>query len=161
MAKKTYAEMKELLGTQKEESKQAKKDLKKFCQENKLELEAEHTDNKKWVKLKALVDKTAKAFAETEAWLAENKEKKEGKPRATRYEYPADVTTAADKKKFRAQARADAKKKAKAEAGGGSEKVSSKKKDKGSEKTEKSEKAEKTGKSSKKDKKAEKAAAED
>lgn len=159
MAKKTYAEVKESLGTLKDEAKQAKKDLKNFCKDQKLDPEAEHTGNKKWVKLKALVDKSSKQVAEAEAWLAENKEKKEGKPRATKYEYPAEVQTAADKKKWRAKARAEAKRKEKGESTDKGEKAS-KKKDKEA-KAEKADKGEKSAK--KKDKKAkeEKVASED
>jgi hypothetical protein len=122
MAKKTYAEVKEQLASQKDEAKQAKKDLNKFCKENKLEADKEHPDNKKWVKLKTLVEKTQKAVEDSEKWLEENKDKKESTPRASKYEYPADVVTAADKKKFRAQARAAANKKTKGESGEGSSK---------------------------------------
>jgi hypothetical protein len=159
MAKKTYAEVKEQLASQKDEAKQAKKDLSKFCKENKLEADKEHPDNKKWVKLKALAEKTAKAVEDSEKWLEENKEKKESTPRASKYEYPADVTTAADKKKFRAQARAAANKKTKGEGEGTS------KKEKKAEKAEKTEKVKEGGKkkdkSGKKEKKEAAVAAED
>lgn len=129
MAKKTYAERKEELGTLKEDSKQARKDLKNFCKENKLDPEAENADNKKFVKLKALVTKTSTDVAEAEKWLADNKEVKERAQRKSNYEYPADCTTAADKKKWRAKARAAAKKKAKEESGEGSSKKSKKAKE--------------------------------
>lgn len=155
MAKKTYAEVKESLPGLKDEAKQAKKDLKSFLKSNSLEEGKEYPDNKKWVKIKGLVDKTAKAVTDAEAFMAENKEKKEGKPRSTKYEYPAEITTAAEKKKYRAQQRSAAKA---AEKGEKTEKAG--KKDKKKEKEVVAEKTEKTSKKDKKEKK-EKAAAED
>jgi hypothetical protein len=134
MAKKTFAERKEELTSLKEDAKQARKDYKNFCKEAKLDPEVDNSadgkNGKKWTKLKALVEKTSKAVTETETWLAENKESKERTPRASKYEYPAEVVTAADKKKYRAQQRASANKKDKGEGG---EKSSKKNKKKGKE----------------------------
>jgi hypothetical protein len=158
MAKKTYAERKEELTSLKEDAKQARKDFKNFCKEAKLDPEADSAADakhgKKWTKLKALVDKTAKAVTETETWLTENKEKKERTERASKYTYPPEITTAADKKKYRAQQRAAANKKDKGEAAG-TEKVSKKKKKKTEEKAPEAAAPAKKSKKDKKEKKAE------
>lgn len=145
MAKKKYAEVKESLPSLKEEAKQAKKDLKNYCKSQKLDPEAEHPDNKKWAKLKAVVTKTSDAVTAAETWLSENKEQKEKAPRKTVYDYPPEIQTASEKKKYRAQQRAANKKKEK-EANG---EAKSSKKDKKKEAAA----PEKTEKVSKKDKK--------
>lgn len=101
----------------------AKEERKEFAKNNGLSLKADNfaansTDKKngkKWDAMTKIIE-TARAEKETaEAWLKENKPKKESVERVTKYEYP-DGLSDLEKKKFRAVARAKAKADLKAEA---------------------------------------------
>ena len=128
---KNKAEAKEALGTAKEERKAAQSELRAFEKENSFEKGGDHSGNKKWAKLKATVDK--KAQAEEAIKTAMQSLKSERTPRPSKYTYPADCVSAADKKKYRAKMRAAAKsgdKKAKKEKKGKEGKKEKSKKEK-------------------------------
>lgn len=112
MAKfKNKAEAKEALATAKEERKAAFAELRAFEKENSLAKGEDHSASKvgkKWAKLKAAYDKKVTASDAIEE--AMKGLKSEPTVRPSKYTYPADCVTAADKKKFRAAARAAAKK---------------------------------------------------
>lgn len=112
-------EAKTALPQLREDAKAARKDLKSFCKENKLDYEVDHSADekhgKKYGKLKKAVDSTKKAVESAEEFVSSNKPKKEKKERVSKYEYPADCTSAGDKKKFRAAQRAAAKRAEKGE----------------------------------------------
>jgi len=113
MGKKTKDELKADLTAAREEKKAAFEEKRAFEKENKLEKGADHSGHeklgKKWTKLetglKAKQDKIKK-IEEDIASL-----KKESSSSRTVYDYPEDIKSAADRKKYRAKARA-AKKKA-------------------------------------------------
>jgi hypothetical protein len=144
MAKKKFAdkaEAKKALETAKEESAAAKQELRAFEKENKLEKGGDHSSNKKWSKLNKAY--TAKQAEVEEIREALKEVKGPRKERVSKYEYPAEAKTAADKKKWRAKMRAEAKRAEKGD-------KPAKKKDKAS-KAEKSEKSEKKSKKEKKE----------
>jgi len=144
------AELKDARTAAKEEYTVAKDEQRAFEKENGLAKGEDHSGDKKvGKKWKTMNDMTEKKKAAYEAAKTAYEEApKEKVERESKYAYPDDVKTAADKKKYRAKMRADAKKAEKEE---GKEKTG-KKKDKG-EKAEKEQKVEKSEKSSKKDKK--------
>lgn len=150
MAKKTKAELKEDLKAAKEELKVARTEKRDFEKSNKLEKDADHSGNeksgKRWTKLNDMVVK--KQAAVDKIQVAIDEAAPEATVRAVKYDYPEDVVTALDKKKYRAAQRA-AKKKAEKEANG------SAKESKSSKKAAKEESTEAAGevKSSKKSKK--------
>jgi hypothetical protein len=116
MAKQKFAnkaEAKEALAQAKEERKAAKEELRAFEKENDLEKGGDHSANKKWAKLNGSLEKKEALIAEIEESMKDLKSEKVA--RVSKYEYPEDVVSAADKKKFRAAARAAAKKAAKGE----------------------------------------------
>lgn len=151
---KSYDEAKEALTQKKEELALAKEERKAFCKENGLSSKDDHSDDPKLgKKFKKLNDPVVKKTAEVEeikAWMDANKPKKEPKERAVKYEYPAGMTDANEKKKFRAAERRKAASDAKGE---GEEKP---KKDKKKSKEEAPVEKPAAEKSSKKDKKKDK-----
>lgn len=136
--------------TAKEEYDTAKGELKAFMKENKLSKDEDHSEHekhgKKYSKLKATADAAKKKVEAIDAWLSDEKPGKEGKkggaPREVKYEYPEGMTDA-EKKKFRAKARAAANKPAKEEKAEGE----SKKKKKSAQPAPEAEVADKKGKS--------------
>lgn len=114
MAKpKTKEEAKEAVKAAKEELSVAKQELKAFEKENKLAKGEDHSEHekhgKRWGKLKAVVTKKESALATAEEDLKGLKS--EGAGRASKYDYPADCTTAKDKKAYRTKMRAEKNKK--------------------------------------------------
>ena len=118
MAKKTKAELKEDLKAVKEELSVAKTEKKNFEKSSKLEKGGDHSADpkhgKKWTRLNAMVVKKTEEVEKLQAAITEAKGEAINRP--SKYEYPADVLTAGDKKKYRAAQRAAAKKAAKGEA---------------------------------------------
>ncbi len=142
-------EAKDFIASTKEELKTAKGELKELRKS--LGLKGDATpenpkDAKKVEKLSSLIEKKEKAIEEAQAWLKENKPKKSKEPRALKYDYPEDCTTADQKKKFRQEQRAAAKRAEKAAAKG-------EKAEKGESKKDKKAKAAAEEEPSKKDKK--------
>lgn len=156
MGKLSKEEAKAKLASLKEERKAAKEELRAFEKENKLAKETDHGGHekfgKRWTKLNDAYQKKVAAIEKLEAEMAEIKTEK--KSRVSTYEYPADVKTAAEKKKHRAKMRAEKKRAEKGEAAPKKEK-----KEKGA----KTEEVKEEKSSSKKDKKSkkEKGASED
>jgi hypothetical protein len=115
--KKTKEELKSALESSKEELTVAKGELKTFEKTNGLEKGGDHSKNekfgKKWQKIKDTVTKKEKTVEGIRAELAELKAEKA--PRTVKYEYPKDVVSAEDKKKYRTKMRAAAKKAEKGE----------------------------------------------
>lgn len=148
MAKaKSKEEIKESLNTSKEDLKAAKTELKEFEKSNKLAKGEDHSADeklgKKWSKLNLVVEKKTKEVEDLRAEL--EAAKPEPKVRESKYEYPADCTSAADKKKFRTAQRA-AKAKAEKDAAKGETKSDKKsKKDKTSKKKVETEEADDEG----------------
>jgi len=144
MAKISKDEAKAAVKTAKEGYKAARGEQRAFEKEHSLEKDVDHSGNekqgKRWTKLsdrtkaaQEKVDKAEKALEEVKA---------SGGSRRTTYDYPADVKTAADRKKFRTQQRAIKKKKEKGDEPKKEkkvEKVEGEKKKVKKEKTEKSE----------------------
>lgn len=92
----------------------AKADLKAFRKEKNLKPDDVPGEEKVVKALAKLEKKLATAEEELEAANAVAKGLKPEKTRVTSYEYPADCTTAADKKKYRAKMRREKKSAAKA-----------------------------------------------
>lgn len=140
--KKTHDELTADLDAKKVELKEKRAELEAFEKEKGLKRGKDHSEDeksgKKWKRLKGEVDALAAQRNTLADAVKDSKPKKEKVDRPSKYEYPADCTTADLKKKFRAAQRTAAKKKDKPE------KV-------------KVEKAEKTEKVEKKGDKAEKA----
>lgn len=115
---KNKAELKEALSAIKEELKVAKSEKRDLEKASKLEKDTDHSENpkvgKKWTRLNEMVTKKQKALDAAQA--SYDGASKEPTIRKTVYEYPKDVITAVDKKKYRTAARAAAKKAAKGEA---------------------------------------------
>ena len=115
MAKaKTYEEALEQVNSLKETLAEERTALREFKSENNIKRGKEPEDEKiaaKLEKLAGAVEKTREAIDEAKAAAKELKPRKE---RVTKYDYPEDCTTDADKKKYRAKMRREAKK---AEAG--------------------------------------------
>lgn len=103
----------------------AKTDKKSFCKDNGLKtsetLANTHKLHGKWSKFQNALTGVEAEIAEVDAWISSNKpegkkssgpkkEPKAGEAFAKKYTYPSDVTTEADKKKYRAAQRAAAKK---------------------------------------------------
>lgn len=143
-AAETFDSVSEKLGQAKATRDEAKKAFHAFLSENKLKIGTDYSDHKDAKiakKFKSLHGAWADARTAVKDLEAKAKELKPAVQRVSKYEYPADVETPEQKKKYRAKMRAEAKaadKPAKAE----------KKADK---------KAEKAGKADKADKKSEKA----
>jgi hypothetical protein len=106
------AEAKEALTAAKESKKSAKQELKAFEKENELASGEDHSGDakhgKRWSKLKKAVDSAEAKVTDIEGEMEGLKSAKVDRP--SKYEYPADVVTALDKKKYRAKMRAAAKK---------------------------------------------------
>lgn len=119
MAKKTKEELKEQLKSLKEERKAAKEELRGFEKENKLAKGEDHSGDakhgKKWAKLNQVVSNKEEKIAKVEASLEETKGEKGSGGFRQKYEYPDDITSAEDKKKYRAKMRAAAKRAEKGE----------------------------------------------
>lgn len=119
MAKsKSRAELKEDLSAAKEELKVAKGELRDYEKTSKLAKGEDHSSDekhgKKWTKMNDMVTKKQTAVDTIqEAYTAAKPEKVD---RPSKYDYPADIQTAADKKKFRAKARAEKKRAEKGDA---------------------------------------------
>jgi len=138
------------LNAAKEAKKTARGQFTGFCLKEKCSQKEAPKDKKvkaEWTKLhddykahKAIVEK----LEEEEKSLRPKKE------RAVKYEYPADCTSAADKKKYRAKMRAAAKGEDKAAKKAKSSKGEKKDKAGKKDKTQKGEKKDKTGKKAKK-----------
>lgn len=142
--KKSHEELKAALEEAQSSLKSAKSDLKEFMAENKIKKGTEVADvqDKKTRKAyESLVNSVDKFAAQVEKYSAEEKEARPAKARASKYEYPDDVVTKEDRKKWRTKMRN--------QANGKSEKAGKKAK---SEKPEAAGKAEKSGKTSKKEK---------
>lgn len=140
----------------KAEINEAKKALTTYFKENKLKKNEDYSEDKKHGKK---ISRLEKAVEKAQEKLKTVKEASKGTgTRATKYEYPDDITTAAQRKKYRQEQRALAKgdkpKKAKKEKPAKEEKSKKSK----VEKTEEAPKAkkEKSGKKSKKAKKSKK-----
>lgn len=127
---KTFEEAQAVLATAKAEKKEALASLRSYCAENKLKQKVEPTEAKHQKKWKSLTEAYEKAKEMVEAAETHAKELKPSGNRKTKYEYPDGVTTAEEKKKYRAKLRADAKKAEKAanKAASKKEKVKSSKK---------------------------------
>lgn len=108
-------EAKAKIATLKDEVTAAREERKEFAKANGLSMKSENFEanakdkkhGKKWTAMTALIDGKKAEIETAEAWLKENKPKKDSTPRETKYEYPAGMSDA-DKKKFRAQKRAEA-----------------------------------------------------
>ena len=99
--------------------KAARKEVEDFATANGLNAKKDHSEDEKHGKAYKKLRKAWKeAKAAEEEALAAAKALKPASERNTTYTYPADVTTAEEKKKFRAKARAAAKAAEKAEAKG-------------------------------------------
>lgn len=103
------------LASKKDELSAAKEELKAFEKENKLskveDKGAHEKHGKKWSKLNEVVENLENSKKEIESWLKDNKpkgEKKGGFKPSGKYDYPEGLSEA-EKKKFRAKARAAAK----------------------------------------------------
>lgn len=111
MAKRSKEDVKALLTSTKEELNVAKGEKRTFEKENKLAKDTDHSEDakhgKRWAKLASLVTKKEEAVGKLREELEGLKVEKTA--RVSTYEYPKDVVTAGDKKKFRAAARAAAK----------------------------------------------------
>lgn len=114
---KSKEELKEALSVAKEEAKAAREEKRGFEKENKLAKGEDHSANekvgKKWTKLNDVV--TAKTAKVEKAQAALDEVKKESTGSRTTYEYPKDVVSPGDRKKYRAAQRAAKKKAAKGE----------------------------------------------
>lgn len=112
-SKLTYESAKAELSSLKEELEVSKSELKDFLKANKLKRDEDHSghENKKIAKQwKALNDAVAGKRARKEELLEFLKNNKPAPaPRETKYNYPAEVKTTLDKKKFRATMRTNAK----------------------------------------------------
>jgi hypothetical protein len=146
---KNKEELKEKMTAAKEELKAAKEERRAFEKENKLAKGEDHSGNKDFGKKWAKINETVKSKQEKVDKIQGDLDEVKAATASSRttYTYPDDVKTAADKKKFRAKARAAKKRAEKGEAEPKAEKSSKK---------DKSEKSEKSGK-----KKKEKVAAEE
>lgn len=105
---------KALITEQKEIRSSAKEERKAYAKENGLSIKEDHSGDKKHgKKWKQFTDAISAADAQienAENWVKENKPKKSGGGnRASKYEYPSDIVSADDKKKYRAKMRAEAK----------------------------------------------------
>lgn len=166
----TMEEATELLSSTKEELNAAKEEKSVYLKENGLKKNDDHSSDKKHGKnitrMDGVIAKKRELIDELKTWMQENKPAKEKKERAVKYDYPEDVVSAEDKKKYRAKQRTAAKnadkpkkeakeKKAKKEEAAPEEKPSKKEKSKEEKSTNKD------GKKEKKEKKEKKAQAED
>ena len=112
-SKLTLEEAVAALDTKKADAKTARLELKAFMKEHKIKEGETPEDEKLAKKLNKLADAYTKAQAGVEKATEAVKGLKPKAARATTYEYPEGMS-AAEKKKFRSQARAAAKKAAKA-----------------------------------------------
>jgi len=108
---KTFEDATAAMDTAKSARKAAREALKQFEVDNKLKHREDHSGDKKlgkqWSKLNDALQAQITAFEDAEA---ASKELKPAKQRESKYDYPADVTTAEQKKKYRTAQRAAAKK---------------------------------------------------
>lgn len=108
-------EIKEKLSSAKEKAQEAKDALKAFCKENGLKKDEDHSSHedekiaKKFKALKAEVDEKAQRVQKWTAKLKETKKSGKGGGIKAKYTYPKDVTSSADKKKYRSETRSKAK----------------------------------------------------
>lgn len=129
----TKEEAKKKLADAKDEAKAARGELRDFEKENDLEKGGDHSKHekagKKWSKLNDALKKKQDKVDAAQAVLDEVK--KDKAPRPSKYEYPAEVKTPQDKKKYRAKMRAEKKRaeKGDAKAEKGKDKKSSKSKE--------------------------------
>ena len=111
-------ELKEKLLAAKEEAKAAKEERRAFEKENKLAKGEDHSGNKdfgkKWTKINETVKSKQEKVDKIQSQL--DAEKAATASSRTTYTYPDDVRTAADRKKYRAKARAAKKRAEKGEA---------------------------------------------
>lgn len=155
---------KAFITSKREDKETAKGELKAFLKENKLDSKADHSEHakhgKKYKKLQGTVEKLTKEIEEAKNWMESNKPEKKSKGGGTKttYDYPADITSEADKKKYRAKMRAA---KAKGETPAKEEKSSKKDKKKEGKAEETATTETKSDKKDKKDKKKEKTSKED
>jgi hypothetical protein len=113
MGKKTmtYEEAQDSLKALKVELSEAKADMTSFLKENKLKRNVDHSNHekgkiaKKFKTFKAAINRLEKERDELKEFTKANKPQKE---RASKYQYPEDLS-ADDRKKFRAQMRSNAK----------------------------------------------------
>ncbi len=111
MAKnKTYEEALETVNTLKEKLGEERTALREFKSENNIKRGKEPEDEKIAAKLEKLVAGIEKTREAIDIAKVEAKELKPRKNRVTKYDYPDDCTTDADKKKYRAKMRREAKK---------------------------------------------------
>jgi len=118
---KDYDEALEQVNAKRETLKEQKAELRQFKTENKIKRGKEVEDAKiaeKLAKKDAAIEATRE---EIETLKAAAKELKPRKERVTKYIYPEDCVTDADKKKFRAKKRREVKAAEKKEAGDGKE----------------------------------------
>lgn len=118
----------EKLQAAKDAQKENNAALASFRKKNKLKKGAEPADEKLSKELKKLEAASQKGKELVESLNAEAKKLKPRKDRVTKYAYPEDCTTTADKKKFRAKMRAEERKAKKGEDSPAKPKPSSKKK---------------------------------
>ena len=126
---------KEALVQVKADIKAKRDEFHAFLKENKLKRNVDHSEDtkhgKKFKAFKTAIDKLTEQREAISAKVKETKPKK-GAGRKSKYEYPADVTTPEQKKKYRTKMRAEAKKAekaaAKAEGGNDARKKKAKKK---------------------------------
>lgn len=108
---KTFEDATAAMETAKSGRKAAREALKQFEVDNKLKHREDHSGDKKlgkqWSKLNDALQAQITAFEDAET---ASKELKPAKERESKYDYPADVTTAEQKKKYRTTQRAAAKK---------------------------------------------------
>lgn len=113
-SKKTYEELVEAQATAKTNLKEAKKNLTTYLKENKLKRSDDHSGDKKHgKKIGALEKKIATCETRLEKATSTMKANKPATTRKSKYEYPADVVTSEQKKKYRQAQRAAANKGAK------------------------------------------------
>lgn len=105
----------EKLQAAKDAQKENNAALASFRKKNKLKKGAEPADEKLSKELKKLEAASQKGKELVESLTAEAKKLTPRKERVTKYAYPEDCTTSADKKKFRAKMRAEERKAKKGE----------------------------------------------
>jgi hypothetical protein len=154
MAEKTHEELVQALEEKKAELKAKREELATLEKEYKLKPGKDHSADekvgKKWLKLKNSVDALAEERNKLQEAVKTSKPKKEKTVKPSKYEYPADVVTPEQKKKWRASQRAEKKKANKPEKAEKAEKVKEKKSEEVVDKKEKKDKKDKKDKKAKK-----------
>lgn len=161
MAKKAKVKAEETAGDPKKEAlsklNEAKSALTAYLKKNKLKRSDDHSEDKKHgskiAKLEKAIEKAQAAYEKLKAPSKKKDKgaKKESAGRRTKYDYPADIVSADDRKKYRQKMRAEAKAAGKGEKKSKKAKTGKPKADKAEGK--KTSKKAKTGKKSKKSKK--------